>query len=301
MTDDELDDSDPKLKQLRAVWLSMRDEQPSERGLDALLAAARDKADAMRGAETAPSWWQRFTAVMRRPPVLALASAVVLIGGAVVVIHKRDASSLLEPRPTQAPTQSEAPGAAPQVPAAGPEAPRTQQPSAESVSEPLAPDPRADRPSRSVPAKSRRLDKSSEAARPRSKPAVTTPPAPPPPPPAVQTSKMPPAVGEMAGPSDGGSQRENTVAPSAAKEHAPGSSAVRSRDDAPTTKGADADADVGAGTNIDELVKHCERAAVRGDCASVRSLAVRIEKLDANVYKARVRANQTIRRCLEAH
>ena len=43
----ELDDDDPQLKSLRAVWLSLPDEDPPERGLSELMAAARVKAEAM--------------------------------------------------------------------------------------------------------------------------------------------------------------------------------------------------------------------------------------------------------------
>jgi hypothetical protein len=73
---------DASERAMRAVWRSMRDEAAPERGMVELLAAARQKAEAMR---PAPTLWQRMLAVMRRPPVLALATALVLIGGAVLV------------------------------------------------------------------------------------------------------------------------------------------------------------------------------------------------------------------------
>lgn len=75
---DDLDD--PALHSMRAVWISMRDEEPPSSGLAELLAAARTKAEAMRPKEP---WWRRALVAMRRPPVLALASVVVLLGGAV--------------------------------------------------------------------------------------------------------------------------------------------------------------------------------------------------------------------------
>ena len=57
-SDDErdLDDDDPQLRSLRAVWVTMREEEPSDRGLAALMAAARTQADALK---PTPSWWQR--------------------------------------------------------------------------------------------------------------------------------------------------------------------------------------------------------------------------------------------------
>jgi len=64
---------------MRAVWLEMRDEEPAAGGLADLLAAARVKAEAM---QPRPSWWQRLLASLRRPPVLGLATAMVLLAGA---------------------------------------------------------------------------------------------------------------------------------------------------------------------------------------------------------------------------
>jgi hypothetical protein len=74
--------SDPQLRVMRAVWLEMRDEDPPDRGLAALLAAARHQAAAR---QPRPSAWQRLLAVLRRPPVLALATVTVLIAGAVLI------------------------------------------------------------------------------------------------------------------------------------------------------------------------------------------------------------------------
>ncbi len=81
------DDDDPQLTSLRAVWLSMPDEEPPQRGLAELMAAARIKADEM----AKPSLWERIVALLRRPPVLALATVLVLIGGAVFIGQRRAA------------------------------------------------------------------------------------------------------------------------------------------------------------------------------------------------------------------
>ena len=78
--DDELDDA--SMKSMRAVWLSMRDEEPPAAGMSGLLAAARDKADSMR---EQPAWWQRVVTQLRRPPALAFATVMILVGGAVLV------------------------------------------------------------------------------------------------------------------------------------------------------------------------------------------------------------------------
>jgi hypothetical protein len=95
----EEDPDDPQLKALRAVWLSMRDndEDPPDSGVSALMAAARSQA-----MEMAPApWWKRMFDQLRRAPVLALASLLVLIGGA-VLLTKHDA---IEKAPTSAPVQ----------------------------------------------------------------------------------------------------------------------------------------------------------------------------------------------------
>lgn len=83
--DDELDDA--SLQSMRAVWLSMRDEEPPAAGMSALLAAARAKAEQMR---PRPSWWERALAILRRPPVLAFATVMILIGGAVAITRRAD-------------------------------------------------------------------------------------------------------------------------------------------------------------------------------------------------------------------
>ena len=67
-------------------WLSLPDEEPPERGLAELMAAARMKAEVM----TNPPWWRRLFDLLRRPPVLALATILVLLGGVIVVGRHRD-------------------------------------------------------------------------------------------------------------------------------------------------------------------------------------------------------------------
>jgi hypothetical protein len=52
-----------------------------------LLAAAREKAESMR--ET-PAWWQRLFTQLRRPPALAFATVMLLVGGAVLVTRSVD-------------------------------------------------------------------------------------------------------------------------------------------------------------------------------------------------------------------
>jgi len=82
--DGERDDG-PELGAMRSVWLTMRDEDPPEGGLAELLAAARAKAQAM---QARPTLWQRLAAGLRRPPALALATVLVLVGGAVLLVRR---------------------------------------------------------------------------------------------------------------------------------------------------------------------------------------------------------------------
>lgn len=83
---DSQDDTNAQLRAMRAVWLSMREEDPPDGGLVDLLAAARTKAATMRAR---PTWWQRVLAFARRPPALAFATVVVLVGGAMLFIGRR--------------------------------------------------------------------------------------------------------------------------------------------------------------------------------------------------------------------
>ena len=107
------------MRAMRAVWLTMRDEDPPDRGLADLLAAARGKAEAM---EPRPSAWQRLLAAMRRPPALALATATVLIAGA-ALIGRRVASEAPAGAPTSvqisAPTAAGTPAGSSGTAAAG--------------------------------------------------------------------------------------------------------------------------------------------------------------------------------------
>jgi len=82
---DSQDDTNAQLRAMRSVWLSMREEDPPDGGLVDLLAAARAKAATMRAR---PTLWQRVLAVLKRPPALAFATVVVLVGGAVLFIGR---------------------------------------------------------------------------------------------------------------------------------------------------------------------------------------------------------------------
>ena len=84
--DDELG-LDESLSSMRSMFREMRDEEPSDRGMAALMAAAREQAEVMKPKR---SWWAVLLEQLRRPPVLAMATVVVLIGGAVVISQRHD-------------------------------------------------------------------------------------------------------------------------------------------------------------------------------------------------------------------
>lgn len=93
--DDEIDDE--SLSSMRTVWLSMRDEDPPAGGMSALMAAAAAKATEMSPAR--PAWWQRALAQLRRPPALAFATVILLVGGAVLVTRNQDKMAVKETAP----------------------------------------------------------------------------------------------------------------------------------------------------------------------------------------------------------
>jgi hypothetical protein len=88
-------------------WLSLTDEDPPERGFAELMAAARAKAEVMAH----PPWWKRIADLLKRPPVLALATVIVLIGG-VIVVH-RDAAEVASPAASPSPPAENMRGASP--------------------------------------------------------------------------------------------------------------------------------------------------------------------------------------------
>ena len=105
-------DDDPDSGSLRHVFSEMRaaDEDPPARGLAELMAAARAHAP------TSVPWWQRIAHALRQPPALAVASIVILIGGALVI--SRPDATIEEVAPT---TRSNAAQTA--IPPRGPSTP----------------------------------------------------------------------------------------------------------------------------------------------------------------------------------
>ncbi len=86
MNDDDTEPEDAQLRALRSVWLSLPDEDPPSAGIAELIAAARARAEAV----APPPWWRRLFAQLRKPPVLAFATLLVVIGGALAIGRRGD-------------------------------------------------------------------------------------------------------------------------------------------------------------------------------------------------------------------
>ena len=284
--DDDLEGDE--LKSLRSVWVSMResDEDPPDRGLAALMAAAREKASELAEPPRA-SWWQKILATLRRPPVLALASVTVLLGGALFVMQRSDKLAS-ESAPAPALEEKAQRDVAPSPPSAGAsEVPAAiaQPDPAPPPAEVKTPPPRAVKPPRTRP-----------ASPPPEEPAKPSPQGG-----GLILHDKPDLDAELATKPEPATTTRTTRAPvrktesvDATTTDAFGSNDVK----AATQTGDEGGAD--RGKLVTQLVKQCESAAARGDCAAVRVIAGRIKSEDASAYSQRVMRNSSIARCLDA-
>jgi len=297
--DDDEGHDDPMLRQMRAVWLSMRDEEPPQSGLSALLVAAREKAEQMRPKQ---SLWSRFLAGMRRPPVLALATVVVLLGGAIALTTRSDSLEVNDsddkrmkapamPSPVQPPAE---PPTTATVPADQGE---LQKAGDETRTPPVA---QEAPPARERPPTPPRQRPNTATAKPVRPPAASpdrgfggdgvagrleqAPPQPAPPPPAKAGEKK--SEGKLSIATDDDATPRNEPAPAGAPMEDASATAEAPKQQAQQPAAA-------------QLVQQCETAATRGDCAAVRVIAERIRKLDGAIYRDRVQKNAAIARCLK--
>jgi hypothetical protein len=310
MADQDDDDEDLKqLKQLRQIWLAMPEEEPPTRGLDALMAAARTQAAAM---EPKPSWWKRMLAQLVRPPALALATIVVVAGGAVLVNRHHDD---LDATRTQESTAT--PLAAP--PSATPPAP----PSAAGSAAPVAPrdegivsggEGKAE--TQHAPAvEPRVVDKAPVATTKPPAQVVRPAPAKKPAPAHEDPSSFEPRQQmvegndvEVATPKDIVlSQRpkpDPTPAPTtpAPRPPPPPAHAASAPSGSVTKVGgaqlATDSVDTKQAESVDSLMRRARDAASRGDCAAAKALAAQIGKLDVGYYRATVLKDAAIVKCL---
>ena len=298
MTMDDDDLEDPALGSLRSVLRGMRDEEPSDRGLASLMAAARVQAEVMK---PAPAWWERVLATLRRPPVLALASAALLVsGGLVISRHARELDATSPAPAASAPTEDTPEPAATLAGSAAVAAP-----GGGALDPPPTPGAAATLTSDTTAA-SAGAPESARAPRPAPK---------------ATTAPVMPTTGDAIIRDDARGLRRGTGTSSRPADLAP--EAVRSPTAAPVPDEAEADAtEVEGGrdvessderarpvaaptrpraastTQIQDWVTRCEQAAVRGDCATVRSLARQVEAAAPSVFRSRLVVNGAVARCL---
>ncbi len=312
VNDDDLGGDEDQLNQLRTVWVSMRenDEDPPDRGLDALMVAARTKAADMTPAPS-EGFWGKVLTVFRRPPVLALASITVLLGGALFIAGRRDKMQV-DPSVADRQEQQVAPGAGSVAPVSPPD--RELLPGTPSASSAVQPPP----PETSPPIEVTRPATTTRPRIPANKP------------PALEREKPTDAKTPMRPKSDEGGEVGRQTATDTATvgglkqaEPDPVNTAPQSGTRGPVAKTPDAapsedafgradpkpsmDNDEVAATTerrakdtqVTQLVKQCESAAARNDCQAVRVLAKKIKSADADAYAQRVAKNTAIARCLE--
>jgi hypothetical protein len=259
----EREDDDPQLRALRAVWLAMPDEDPPSRGLDALMAAARVKAGEMTA--VAP-WWRRVLDVLRRPPVLALASVVVLIGGAVLISQREDVKQgpALRQREDRAPEQQKQ--IAPAAPAVAPTLETKPEPPPEVVNPHAGAD--TIEPPRPV------VPHHHESP----KPPVARPPS------GITAPAFTPATKTAP-------KLDEAKRPQAGEDAFGATDAAVTDDKEATTRGP-------RQTMVDQLLVQSRTAANRGDCENARLIAARIQKQDGTFYRERVATDTAIQKCI---
>jgi hypothetical protein len=277
-SDDEHDD--PQLRSLRAVWLAMPDEDPPDRGLSELMAAARQQAAVMTEVGK-PSWWRRALVQLMRPPVLALATVMILLGGAVLVTSSKKGDVSSEPAPVES-----APSPAIEAadhPAPSPTAAIGGAGSASATD--------------SSTAKLAAPDVAKHAASPPK--SVSRPPRKP-----VAKSASEPGLDTVA--PDRGDRGGFASPPPPPPAAAPAPAKPDdSEDEAPTTRGpvtrdakkANDDAQPRQQL-VDQLLAQCRAATTRGDCESAKLIAKRIAAADSAFYAAHVSTDAAIAKCL---
>ncbi len=296
------DPDDPILRSMRSVWVSMRDEEPSSRGLTHLLAAARVKAEEL---QPKVAWWKRSFGV----PLLAAATIVVMIGGGVVMkrhsdklevpVHANGVSSDTalagEEHSTDPLARDQGSGTLVE-PASIPSGPPAAPSAAVPQSAPIPPAEPAPRPKLPPRASTPRVETIAERAGPGQKLSGAD--AGPGPGPDVRVeakeSTRPPPLEGQRGEAVGGlviarDEADANTGPGASQAVAP----TRPTTDVGSIRAR------GATSPVEQLVKQTEVAASRADCPAVRATAARLKKLDATVYSARVAKQPAIARCLK--
>jgi hypothetical protein len=304
--DAEIDDDlglDESMTSMRSMWREMRDEEPSDKGMAALLSAAREKAEEMKPRR---SWFAVLLDQLRRPPVLAMATVVVLIGGAVVISGREDMKAPTEevassdPAPMAddlraQPSAVTAPGAVRPATDDGLEKERAgiDVQGGEESGAPVETSPTTRAPVRARPTTKPTTKSVGQGTRVENKPAdMAFEPAEPPP--APEAPKKEDASEGLSIASDSDMQPKGGAVVTAPTAPAPDKSV--SRKPLPSIEGADRTV---RDASVAQLVKQCEAAAAKNDCAAVRSIAAKIAKQDPQTYKNKLLKSSNVARCLE--
>lgn len=282
MTADDDDIDDASLKSMRAVWLSMRDEDPPAAGMSGLLAAAREKADAMRAQ---PTWWQRMFTQLRRPPALAFATVMLLVGGAVLVTRNVDTQ-------VESETAAVAPAAELRSREAAPLQEETAPPEEPALAQPVAP-----------------ADPAPEKVAPRPRPR------------AGGKSKQQPRAGAKTEDDDVGANeptRHDRFDGDAKQDFAEGNDTTTTVLESPgraepetTAPPPPKEAKAATGEQVtitdsgkvttppsEQLARQAESAATRGDCPAVRAIVGKLKQQNARLYQTRLAKNAAVTKCL---
>jgi hypothetical protein len=301
------EDDDPEIERLRNVrsaFRAMADEDPPERGLAELMAAARVKAEEMKPVP----WWQRIAATLRRPSVLALASVLVLIGGA-VLIGRRGDDEVARPKVATEPPPAAATGGAAPAGAAGSSASvggedrmgdekrdRAMAPDDQVIARPEPPKPTKP-PSDDAPRPANLTPPVHHSTR---SPVVTATP------PADKVKEVPadPQVARDPEPKPTPKETKDKSGEAAGKEELVVQGQTDTAQPAPPVANVEAgavDGRRGAAprrATPEQMLQQCRSAADRGDCAAAKTIAARIAKDDAAFYRDRVAKDAAITRCL---
>lgn len=280
------DDLDAMMGSMRGMFRDMADEEPPARGLDALMAAARTKAAEMAPEPVKESWWRRTLAMLTRPPVLAAATVVVLVGSTMVLSRRSDmdvdatqrAVDAERPRKqtADAPTETVKKDAAAKDDAPKPDLFNNNSRSVRPAVRPRPP----------VVARPEAIPETVKVT-PRDEVQETKP--------TVQATE---GMDDLGGQERGGDARDAPKPPEMPKPTGAG----RPAGNQPAVVDADLavrpTAPSGGAPSVPQLVKQAESAAGRNDCAAVKATAERIRKLDVATYKTRVVTQAAIKRCL---
>ena len=267
------------------------------------MAAARVKADQM----ATPSLWQRISALLRRPPVLAFATVLVLIGGGVLIGRRGDKMQVAPRGRPGSVAYCSATAAIPAAPAQGSSAIEDdeEQPG---MAEPMIPEPTFEPEKKEAPAvthrpappkkaelvagnKAEAADKAVSGAvvrrddKPAAKPPAVKPTA------EKQFAERPTAASDdFAAPAPGEVAEESLSATSTATR---GAGAAKTGAASPTTTQPEP-------SRTAQVLAQAKAAIARGDCATARALLKRVASEDANAYRKALASDASLNSCVTA-